>query len=226
MLGGRGLGHKQQPTGLFTTLPILWNETADVAGLIKADQAPHWARAELAARGPIVPLDVLGGPDGMGQLGQVSRLVIAQPRPLGPAENVALDNWVRAGGRLLLLADPALTEESLFPIGDPRRPQGVVLLSPILKRWGLELQFDDAQPFGERAADVMGIKVPTNLAGHWASAVQPNCRLWGNGLAVTCTIGKGRVVALADAEVLNAQDPDGSRRKAFSALLDTAFAAE
>ena len=51
VLGGRGLGHKQQPTGLFTTLPILWNETADVAGLIKADQAPHWARAELAARG-------------------------------------------------------------------------------------------------------------------------------------------------------------------------------
>ena len=66
--------------------------------------------------------------------------MMIQPRPLSPQENVALDNWVAAGGRLLLFADPALTEDSAFAIGDRRRPQDVVLLSPILARWGLELE--------------------------------------------------------------------------------------
>lgn len=214
-----------QPVGLFTTLPILWNESADVAGLLDRRQEPHWARAELARRGPIAALDTLGGPDGPGQLARLRRLVIAQPRPLGPAENVALDDWVRGGGQLLLLADPALTAESAFAVGDPRRPQAVVLLSPILKRWGLELRFDDGQPFGERRVDVLGTLVPTNLAGHWAGQGQGHCRLWADGLAVTCAIGQGRVVALADAAVLDADDPDGARRKALAMLLDAAFAA-
>lgn len=224
-MAGRGFPRPQHPTGLFTTLPILWNEAPDVAGLLKHDEAPHWARAELGARGPVVALDVLGGPDGTGRLAGLDRLVIAQPRPLGPAENVALDAWVRGGGHLLLLADPALTADSAFPVGDPRRPQAVALLSPILKRWGLELRFDDSQPFGERVVDAMGVPVPTNLAGRWASEGRANCRLWGDALLVTCAIGKGRVVALADAAVLDRDDPAGLRRKAFAALLDTAFAA-
>jgi hypothetical protein len=48
--------------------------------------------------------------------------------------------------------------------------------------------------------------------------------LWGEGLAVTCAIGKGRVVALADAAVLESTDPSGTRPAALRALLDTAFA--
>ncbi len=220
-LAGRLRTPAQAPTGLFTTLPVLWNESADVAGLLRQDQPPHWAKAELARRGPIVALDVLAE----APLAKLDRLVIAQPRPLGPAENVALDNWLRGGGHLLLLADPALTEESRFAIGDPRRPQAVVLLSPILTRWGLDLRFDDAQPFGETPFDVMGTPVPANLAGRWALQGQQNCRTWGEGIAVTCAIGKGRLVALADAEVLNAEPGDGARGKGFAALLDMAFAA-
>jgi hypothetical protein len=203
-----------QPTGLFTTLPILWSESGDLA-----------AKAVLAQRGPIQPLDMLSGPPGHAPLDKLARLVIAQPRPLAPEENVALDDWVKAGGQLLLLADPALTEESAFAIGDPRRPQAVVLLSPILTRWGLELRFDDAQAFGEAERDVMGVKVPVNLPGQFATAGQADCRLWGRGLAVTCAIGKGRVVAVADAAVLEHEDPDGRRGDAFAGLLDAAFAA-
>lgn len=150
---------------------------------------------------------------------------MAQPRPLSPQENVALDNWVKGGGHLLLLADPALTEESAFAIGDPRRPQAVILLSPILRRWGLDLRFDDAQSFGEVERDVMGMEVPVNLPGQFATEGQSNCRLWGDGLAVTCAIGKGRVVAVADAAVLEREDPDGARADAFALLLDAAFAA-
>ena len=220
VIAGRARQAAPVPTGLFTTLPILWNESADVAGLLKADQPPHWAKAGLRARGPIAALDVLA-PE---QLARVQQLVIAQPRPLGPTENVALDDWVRGGGHLLLLADPALTEESRFAIGDPRRPQAVVLLSPILTRWGLELRFDDVQPFGERAVTVAGVTVPTNLAGHWA-AKSGQCVIEGEGLMARCTIGKGQVTALADAELLNADDPEGTRAAALPALLDRAFTA-
>lgn len=214
-----------KPVGLFTTLPIMWSETSDIAAELRGEAPPHWAKAALAERGPLMPLDTLAGPAGHGPLDRLGRLVMAQPRPLSPQENVALDEWVKAGGHLLLLADPALTEDSSFAIGDPRRPQAVVLLSPILTRWGLELRFDEAQPFGETSRDVMGAAIPVNLPGRFATQGQANCRLWGDGLAVTCRVGKGRVVALADAAVLEREDSDGARSNAFAGLLDTAFVA-
>ena len=49
--------------------------------------------------------------------------------------------------------------------------------------------------------------------------------MWGEGLAVTCAVGQGRVVALADAAVLERSDADGNRATALSGLLDLAFAA-
>ncbi|MEN9683070.1 MAG: hypothetical protein RIQ99_1630 [Pseudomonadota bacterium] len=225
-----------EPIGLFTTLPILWAEAGDIGALIDPQQAPHWARAELARRGPITALDTLAGPGGAkpggaqpggsgSPLSALHRLVVAQPRPLSGAENVALDAWVRGGGRLLLIADPALTEDSAFPIGDPRRPQVTVLLSPILARWGLELQFDQTQRFGPVVMRAMGVAVPTNLAGRFVRRGASHCRLWAAGLAATCAIGQGQVTALADAAVLERDDPAGTRQQALSQLLDRALAA-
>lgn len=217
---GRGQG-SGEPIGLFTTLPILWADSPELGSELRPDAAPHWALKVFAARGKIAPLDLLR-PDNLAAL---RRLVIAQPRPLAPAENVALDNWVRGGGHLLLLADPALTQDSAFAIGDPRRPQAVALLSPILGRWELDLLFDDSQVMGEASRDVLGVATPVNLPGRFATRGQANCRLWADGLAVTCTIGKGRVVAMADAAVLEPGDPSGMRSRAFAGLLDAAFAA-
>lgn len=215
----------EEPIGLFTTLPILWDENADIAAALNPDAKPHWARGVLARAGAIAPLDLLATPEGPAPLAAFGRLVMAQPRVLSPQENVALDDWVRSGGRLLLLADPALTEDSLFPLGDPRRPQAVVMLSPILERWGLELRFDEHQPAEEVEQSVMGMALPVNLPGHFATQGQANCRLWEDGLAVTCAIGKGRVMAVADAAVLERADPDTARARAFAGLLDSAFAA-
>jgi hypothetical protein len=211
--------------GLFTTLPILWSESPDIGAELSPDNQPHWARAKLAAAGRIEPLDLLAGPMGAGPLDKLHRLVMAQPRVLSGAENVALDRWVRDGGNLLLIADPALTEHSDFALADPRRPQAVALLSPILSQWGLSLRFDDRQQMGEVSRELMGVAVPINLAGHFATEGQANCKLWGDGLAATCAIGRGRVVALADAAVLERDDPLGTRAKAFGWLLDAAFAA-
>ena len=63
-------------------------------------------------------------------------LLLAQPRALAPAEMVKLDSWVRDGGKLLILADPALQWGSLYPLGDKRRPLFTSLLSPLFSHWG------------------------------------------------------------------------------------------
>jgi len=215
--GERG---EREPLGLFTSLPLYWRAAPDLSAQLDPDAEPHWARKLVEEQRDLRPLDVLT-PEA---LKPFRDLLVAQPRALAPAENVALDDWVRGGGRLLLFADPLLTEESAFAPGDPRRPMDVALLSPILSHWGLELQFDEAQAPGEREREVMGVTVPVNLAGSFATKGQSNCKLWGEGIAVTCAIGKGRVVALADAAVLDAADPTGKRSRALEALLDTAFA--
>ena len=213
------------PIGLFTSLPILWNNSPDLASELRSDRPVHWAQAVLAEYGQVTALDVLSAGPEPRSLAGLRRLVIAQPRVLSPSENVALDDWVRGGGQLLLLADPAYTEESPVGLGDPRRPQSAVLLSPILARWGLELQFDADQPMKEQTREVMGMTVPVILPGRFTTRGQGNCRLWGEGLAVTCAIGKGRVFALADAALLDRDDPAGERARVFGQMLGSAFLA-
>lgn len=216
LAGGR---KAPREVALFTTLPILWAETPDLAGLLQDDAPPHWALAVLRrGGGQVVPLDTLL------RLPEDKRLlVIAQPRPLSPQENVELDRWVRAGGRVLLFADPLLTHHSAYPLGDRRRSQDVVLISPILSRWGLVLQFDEAQPQGEREAEAFGEALPVNLPGRFALfGGNPGCDLSGDGLGALCRIGRGRVLALADAALLESGgDPlaDARRSAALEGLL-------
>lgn len=205
--------------GLFTSLPILWAEADDVGALLASPEPPHWARADLERRYRILPLDTLPGPR------DLRFLLIAQPRPFSPDENVALDDWVRHGGRLLLFADPALTWDSRYSIGDRRRPQDVVLLSPILARWGLELLFDDGQPGGERES--AGNDVPVNLPGQLArrsGGVDAACDLGPEGLIARCRIGKGRAMIVADAALLESADSPDSRAAALGRLAGEAFA--
>ncbi|MDE2595874.1 MAG: ABC transporter [Sphingomonadales bacterium] len=214
-----GSPHRGGPTGLFTSLPILWAESDSVGSLVRGEAPPHWARAVLSARGSVVPLDSLGRIDGL------RLLLIAQPRPLGGAENVELDRWVRGGGHVLLFADPMLTAPSAFTLGDRRRPQDVVLLSPILSHWGLRLVFDEVQPLGTRKATVLGAEIPVNLPGRLElSDPSAGCTLADNGLAARCTLGKGRATIIADAALLETGDdvPAESRTQALAALLDRA----
>lgn len=208
--------------GLFTTLPILWAESDDLRGLLRSDLPPHWVLTALRARGEVKPVDSLMPGKAAPILSGVGLLVMAQPRPLAPQENVALDSWVRRGGRLLLFADPMLTEDSAYSIGDRRRPQDIVLLSPILSRWGLRLEFDDRQPAGEQLTDFAGEPMPVNLPGQLV-IVDPKqgCTLLGAGLAARCRIGKGRVLVLADAALLEQERGPGpeSHRLALDRLL-------
>lgn len=210
------------PVGLFTSLPIRWTETETVAAMLHPSP-PHWARKVLEATGPIRALNSLTD-EGRAGLAGLSLLVMVQPRALSPQENVALDRWVRGGGRLLLFADPMLTAPSTFALGDKRRPRDVVLLSPILTHWGLELRFDEDQPAGQRIVQVAGASIPVDLPGSFAPLlVATDCRTESAGLIARCVIGRGRILAVADAALLEAGDDAerAARSEALGHLIET-----
>ena len=205
--------------GLFTSLPIYWGE-GGIAQIIDGGGERDWVRTLIEQRFDIEPLDTVEAD----ALAKVDRAILAQPRPLAPSENVALDEWVREGGRLLVFADPLLTRHTDYALGDKRRPQDVVLLSPILNRWGLELKFDESQPGGERWVEAYGGNFPVNLAGEFAMREGFDCFVSETGVLAQCNVGKGRVTLLADAAILDA-DHDGEVDGKRSASLDSLIAA-
>lgn len=209
--------------GLFTSLPIYWGEANDISQMLdKGDAAPGWVRQSLEQRATLKPLDTLE-PDALAGLKQV---VLAQPRPLAPSENLAFDDWLRAGGRALVFADPMLTAHSEFKLGDPRRPQDTVLISPILAHWGLELRFDEHQLSGEQNETVDGMSIPTELAGRIVrreGGEGAACEIAQGGLLADCAIGKGAVVLVADAAMLDGESDSPARRAALDSLLERSF---
>ncbi|MHA6334378.1 Gldg family protein [Qipengyuania sp. CAU 1752] len=202
--------------GLFTSLPILWAGNDAFGSLAKGDTSTHWAQDALRTDYQLQPIDLLDD----ASLAGLDTLVLAQPRALSPAENVALDNWVRGGGQVLLFADPKLVGDYDFPLGDPRRPLDTVLLSPILARWGVELlQGDDAATV--RAVPMGGSDMVVAAAGQFrrVPAEGAECALSLEAVLARCTVGAGRVTMLADATLL--EDPEGGRGSpaALAALL-------
>ena len=228
----------QPQLGLMSTLPIYWNEAVEFSDLLNEGAGTNWVRSALERDYAIEPLDVLT-PD---TLAPLERLILAQPRSLSPEENVALDDWVRGGGQVILFADPMLTRHSEYRLGDPRRPHDVALLSPILARWGLELQFDARQAEGERTVEAFGISVPVQSAGQFVASDggAAQCSLSQNGVMAQCRIGKGSALLLADAALLDeehgheAEEPMGQaasdadhamREDALRRLIASAFPA-
>lgn len=208
--------------GLFTTLPIYWGEEADIASMLEASSEPAWVRSALEERASLKPLDTLEA----NSLGDLDRVILAQPRPLAPSENVAFDNWLRAGGKALIFADPALTQESRFHLGDPRRPHDTVLLSPLLTRWGLELRFDEGQTESEREARYGDLALPVRLAGEFsARGEEPaaECAIADGGLVARCSVGEGEVLLVADAALLETDRESTERRVALEALTASIF---
>ena len=178
---------------------------------------PHWAANVLTERGPVLALDRLASTDP--SLARIRLLVMAQPRPLAPAESVALDRWLRKGGRLLLFADPLHTGESRFAFGDKRRPQDIAMLAPLLAHWGLTLDFAADQPPGERQAQVLAVPLPVplpvNMPGVLVAARgRGKCRPDDAGLSALCRIGKGRAIIIADAAVFDHSDGESAAQMA------------
>ncbi|BBC74129.1 conserved hypothetical protein [Altererythrobacter sp. B11] len=206
--------------GLMGTIPIFWGEAASPAEVIAGTAETHWARPLLERAYRLRPLDTLDA----SALSGLSLLLLAQPRALSPAENVALDEWVRGGGRLLLFADPLMTGESRFPLGDKRRPQDVTLLSPILDHWGLSLQFADGDG-NAREAEAGGPPIPLQYPGHFAPLAEgSDCTLAAEGALARCRIGDGAGLILADAALLDLHGENAGAPRALAWLAAQAYA--
>ncbi|MFB0613557.1 Gldg family protein [Aurantiacibacter poecillastricola] len=205
---------------LMGTVPIYWGEAAGLDDLLSGAAPPHWARGVLEEDFTLVPLDYLSAE----ALAEHRFLLLAQPRGFSPEENVALDRWVREGGTLLLFADPMMTGESRFHLGDRRRPQDVTLLSPILAHWGLELVFDAQQAGGLRMVDHFGDALPVNMRGELRPLGEAgSCGIPGEGLLAHCVIGKGQALIVADAAMLDIEGPHENAETALRWLVGHVF---
>lgn len=206
--------------GMMGTIPIYWGEAEGLADVLNGGAEAHWARAAIEAEFELRPLDYLSAE----ALSPFDRLLLAQPRALSGEENVALDAWVRGGGRLLLFADPMMTGHSRFPLGDKRRPMDVTLLSPILVHWGLAMEFVEDQPFGFRTIVADGQAVPVNMPGRFAlSGNSGDCTLSVEAVLARCKLGEGSATILADAGILDLHEPHPEAARALQGLVRLSF---
>ncbi len=178
---------------LFTGLPIIWGE----AGAFDPQSRPAAAYKMLQREFGVRPLDALEPPS----LSRGNLLLLAQPRALAPAELVALDEWVRRGGRALVLIDPALVWPSELPLGDIRRPPPISMIDPLLNRWGLQLEAVSEHGVVRRSMPG-GRRLATAAPGRF-SGRNSACRTAEGGLIARCRIGVGRVTLLGDADLMH-----------------------
>ena len=132
------------------------------------------------------------------ELGKARLLLMAHPLAQPAEDLVALDHWVRSGGRVLLLADPMLEWPSNRPLGDLLRPPPMFADTGLLAHWGLRL--DSAAERGPRLQKLGGFEVVTDSPGQLFGA----CEISDDKLTARCRIGRGRATVVADADLLDA----------------------
>ena len=188
---------------LLTSLPLVFGDGFD---LRKQGSA---ALATLSQRFRVRPISTSSGEE----LAKGRLLLMAQPPAQTPDNLVALDQWVRKGGRVLLLADPMLEWPSRRPLGDPLRPPIMFTDTGLLGHWGLRLDAPDRSGpmrrtlFRRRLIAVS----PGSLAG--------TCSIGEQGFVADCRVGNGRAIVVADADLMNV--PAGSPElKAVTDLLE------
>jgi ABC-type uncharacterized transport system len=187
--------------GVMTTLPLLWEE-GDVGDIIVSSGRRAPAIQRIGQDFEIRPVDVLS----RGSLNKIDTLLLVQPRALSPNEFAYLDQWVRSGGKLVLLADPALHWESIYPLGDKRRPLFTSLLSPLFKHWGIELVLPmDEGDTKDQIFDLSGHTIRTVTAGEWQMLGDGAkiCAISDVPKVTICNVGAGEAVLLADADLLD-----------------------
>ena len=189
---------------LLTSLPLIFPERFG----LEAAGSP--ALTALERRYTVQPINVADATRLEG-----NRLLLMAHPLAQPAEAlVALDAWVRGGGRLVLLADPQLDWPSERPLGDKLRPPPAFADTGLLRHWRLKLYAPDKPGPVER--EVEGRPVELSSPGALSGA----CGLRGDGLMARCTIGRGRATVIADADFLRANDADSANLQFLLAELD------
>ncbi|HEY6048789.1 MAG TPA: DUF4350 domain-containing protein [Sphingomicrobium sp.] len=179
--------NQRPPLLLLTSLPLVFGEGFSLEGGGSA------ALKALASRYRVVPISVTD----LAELAKGKLLLMAQPPAQPPEDLVALDDWVRRGGRVLLLADPLLEWPSKRPLGDPLRPPVMFTDTGLLGHWGLRLDAPDER--GARLEKLGGTDVRTVSPG----ALTGGCDVSSDRLVARCRIGRGRATVVADADLLD-----------------------
>lgn len=182
---------------MLTSLPLRWAGGGDIAAMIADGPKDDPALARLAAAGPVLLVDSLVDhvpPQG-------GALLLAHPRALAPRELVAIDAFVRGGGRAVVLADALSGWPTSYPLGDPRNPPVTSLLTPLLDYWGItlgaaEMGGKDAQP-----ADVEGVRLRLFSAGRF-DRLPASCRAFADRRVAHCRIGQGEAWLVGDADLI------------------------
>ncbi|MGI8610728.1 MAG: hypothetical protein ACR2KH_00395 [Sphingomicrobium sp.] len=188
---------------LLTSLPLVFGERFGLEG----GGSP--ALKALEARYTVTPVGVADAET----LKQGKLLLMAHPLAQPAEALVDLDRWVRNGGRLLLLADPALEWPSERPLGDALRPPPAFADTGLLRHWGLRL--DAPADRGPKLRMLGGQEVLTSSPG----ALVGRCPVSRDGLVAHCPIGKGEATIIADADFLNLADLDGPTDKNLDSML-------
>lgn len=173
---------------LLTSLPLMFGEQFSL------DRNGSAALAALEKRYRVVPISVTDPQE----LAKGKLLLMAQPQAQPAEDLVALDAWVRRGGRVLLLADPLLEWPSERPLGDPLRPPTMFADTGLLVHWGLRLDAPDDR--GGRTRKLGGYDVLTMSPG----ALFGKCEISSDRLVAHCRIVRGRATIVADADLLDA----------------------
>ena len=169
--------------------------------LFAPDRGPEFGAAPLwqalSQRLALQPVDTPVG----GAMHHAKTLLLVQPRALAPAEVLALDRWVRDGGRAVVLADPDLRWPD--PAAGASRPPRASLLGPLLDRWGVVLKpapspVPGAAPVERRFLDD-GSLLRTAGTSSWGLK-GGDCALSAAALVARCRIGRGTAVLVADAD--------------------------
>jgi hypothetical protein len=199
---GRATVSPKAKIAMMSSISLQWGEVS-LEDLAQGEAQPSIFYQKIAENNTVAMVDTLS------QLEQLrpDLLILVQPRLLNPEELVALDKWVRSGGRVLIFADPALQWPSRYPLGDSKRPLFTSFLSPLFAHWGLELVLpvtnDEEQVVTLTVADQ---ELSVISHGNWIYSKSAKsgvpCRIEPTALIATCKPGKGRVVLIADADIL------------------------
>lgn len=194
---------ERPPLMLLTTLPIVFPERLSLRG----SASP--VLAALRSRYRVQPISVADA-----QFLRGARLLLmAQPQAQPAEDLVALDRWVRGGGRVLLLADPALEWPSDRPLGDVLRPPFQFADTGLLAHWGLRLESPARLGAATRTDD--GVTIRTSGPGVLTAAA-PDCSASADHFIAHCRLGSGRATIIADADFLQ---PGNSQRANLALLL-------
>jgi hypothetical protein len=178
---------ERQPLMLLSSLPLVFGEDFS----LKSTGSPLLAK--LQTRYAVILISVTSGQE----LSKARILLMAQPQAQTPENLVALDSWVRGGGRVLLFSDPLLEWPSKRPLGDMLRPPPVFADTGLLAHWGLRL--DPPAQRGPATRNLAGFNVLTVSPGKVSGA----CAISRDGLVASCRIGAGTAVIVADADLLD-----------------------